>query len=852
MKKIVTIVIAAMAGHLLAGTYTWTGRANNGQWSTAGNWDYDDGNGGMTSPAATSPGGSPSDNVVINGDFSVTYDAGTSGMGDFSPQSGVVVNISNGASVTQDGGSWANFGTGAELVIDGGSYNGGTATSFRLNNGKLTIRNGGSFICANASLERNDSSVLTIESGTMVLGGNYAILSADTLGNGSISSSGELSLRTSVTLDGFNLSCKTLVPQNNPTITMKSGSISTRRTDGPDNSGIYGSCTINILVGKVCSFSALVWNDRTAYEDTYALSRFQYNGNALTEAKFAEIFTVETSTDGDRTRYTIATSEVAGAPAIETVGAIYADNSVSFAVTLAEESATDSVLTVFYDTTDHEHNTDFAWSNSAALVKDETDGAYKTIVSVAAPSRCYYLIRVVSSSAATTVWQAGSVVAADLPTDANVWLGKTGDMTAVANWSKGVLPDQDDVVELNEYFTEGTTLNWSVDAIPAVAGWRQSAAVCVYFDTTLEKPFTIGGDVSLGNGANWTCPGPENEGTIPVYALNISVGGDLTVASGAKIQTGCAKDTEFLRARGYRTCGPNWEVIAISQQNWDGNIVYTYDTPFGSAFAGDGGYSTEVFPEGRSFVSYGSILDPLSWGAAGHGDNFNLNYAGGGVVKIAVSGALTLDGMIESQGFGYPAVTTGGASTGGSINIVTGSLAGSGEINADGGCDRLHGNGSGGRVRVKLTGSSVFPQTVAVHAYGGTRLMGGTVEAVVDGVVDAAAGTVFLQTSADTEGAGVLRIVNSRAGDGATHLPSMLDGDASLASCRVEVGDNAKVRLTSTNKRRARVASLVVRGARVRSGVYTAAELNTAVGSSVFCGDGVLTVGGSGFVVTIR
>ncbi|MBQ3749038.1 MAG: hypothetical protein II863_16650 [Kiritimatiellae bacterium] len=652
MKKLVTIAIAALAGHLLAGTYTWTGNANDGLWSNAGNWNYDG------KAAMSSPGGSPSDNVVIDGDFTVTYDAGTWGIGDFTPQSGVVVTISNGASLTQDGGNWANFGTGAELVIDGGSYNGGTATSFRLNNGKLTIRNGGSFICANASLERNESSVLTIESGTMVLGGNYAILSADTLGKGSISSSGELSLRTSVTLNGFSLSCKTLVPQNTPTITLKEGSLSTRRTDGSDNGGFYGACTVDIIVGKSSSFSALVWNDRTAYADTFGTSRFKYNGNSLTEAEFNDIFTISTSVDGDWTRYTISTEEVAGAPSIASHSASYSESTLIFAAELESSSAADTVLTLYYDTTsDHEHNTSFGWPNVVPLVQDSSDGLFKATVTVPDEALYYYLIGASSESAGQTVWVADTVIAADMPTDSNVWLGNTSDMTVASNWSKNVVPGADDIVEVNRFFSKGDHIDWDVSAVPAVAGWRQDYMTTVIFNSTAETPFTIAGDVNLSAGS-WTHVGPADE---PIEMVNVSVGGALTIGAGARIVTGTGENTDEYdgRPRGYtRGHGPGYLRTA------------------GGSYAGEGGHITNT----TGFVSYGSILNPVSYGSGGWGDG--TGYGGGGVVKLSVGGALTVDGIIRSRGFGYALngvdaqgePTTGGAGSGGSVNITAATM----------------------------------------------------------------------------------------------------------------------------------------------------------------------------------
>ena len=59
MKKLVTIAIAALAGQLIADTYTWTGGAGTSDYATAGNWNVDD------SPATIGP--SETDSVVIDG-----------------------------------------------------------------------------------------------------------------------------------------------------------------------------------------------------------------------------------------------------------------------------------------------------------------------------------------------------------------------------------------------------------------------------------------------------------------------------------------------------------------------------------------------------------------------------------------------------------------------------------------------------------------------------------------------------------------------------------------------------------------------------------------------------------------
>jgi hypothetical protein len=97
MKKLVSIAIAAMAGQLIAGTYTWTGKAGDGLWFTPGNWDYND------AAAATSPGNTLNgDDVVIDGaGVVVTYVPG----GDLDMRAGTTLTVSGGAKLTQNGGA---------------------------------------------------------------------------------------------------------------------------------------------------------------------------------------------------------------------------------------------------------------------------------------------------------------------------------------------------------------------------------------------------------------------------------------------------------------------------------------------------------------------------------------------------------------------------------------------------------------------------------------------------------------------------------------------------------------------------------------------------------------------------
>ena len=126
-KALLTIVaIAAATSILNAGTYTWTGAANDGLWFTAGNWNYDDGGGNVTSPAASAPARNTSDDVIISNGDTVTYVPG----GDWAPTG--TTTISGGSTLVQsDGNSWPNI-QGA-MILDGGHYDSGSAGQIRVN-----------------------------------------------------------------------------------------------------------------------------------------------------------------------------------------------------------------------------------------------------------------------------------------------------------------------------------------------------------------------------------------------------------------------------------------------------------------------------------------------------------------------------------------------------------------------------------------------------------------------------------------------------------------------------------------------------------------------------------------------
>ena len=426
----------------------------------------------------------------------------------------------------------------------------------------------------------------------------------------------------------------------------------------------------------------------------------------------------------------------------------------------------------------------------------------------------------------------------------NAWLGAIStDSSDVNNWSLGSLPDENSIILFSPEYAQ-RDMHWIAGMTPAVAGWNQPYAFnpanrAVFFYTALSTPLTINGDCSL-LGGHWTHNGPS---VTPTNAVAVHIAGNLTVGNSAQIQAGNdALNQVNEQAKGYAFslvsggCGPG----------------YLYGT--GSSFGGEGGTNT---------VTYGSVLNPLSYGSSGYGDN--AGFSGAGLIVLTVAGSTTLNGSIQSTGFGYPG-SGRGASTGGSINLTTAALFGTGAIRANGGTDTLYGSGSGGRIRIKLTAPeatfSGFEGVISAYGSSGnaaTNLPG------------SAAGTIALQTAADSATSAKVIVDNNPYVDGtdgrvmATPLPPLLDTDASFKDTAwilkrygtLRVTQNLKIAALTVEGTTPRIFSdghtltvnaLTINGEVKKAGVYTSAMLP----SGVLVGSGTIVVGQAALVFMIK
>jgi hypothetical protein len=140
----------------------------------------------------------------------------------------------------------------------------------------------------------------------------------------------------------------------------------------------------------------------------------------------------------------------------------------------------------------------------------------------------------------------------------------------------------------------------------------------------------------------------------------------------------------------------------------------------GGGYGGVGGASATGAPGG---TNYGSPTQPTDFGSSGGysfsgSGNQNLSQ-GGGVVRLRVSGSLTVDGRITANGSDGTYDRSGGGA-GGSIWLTARNFNGHGFMTANGGMGELFdgGGGGGGRIAINCTANSFGGPVVALGGYG--------------------------------------------------------------------------------------------------------------------------------------
>ena len=850
-KALAASAAVLLCAQALAGTYTWTGSAGDGLWFSIANWNYDG------APATTSPGNTLNgDDVVIDGaGVVVTYVPG----GDLVTQAGTTLTVSGGASLVQNGGAWPFFH--GNVVIDGGTIdyknNAANPDQVRLE-GRLVLQNGGQLFCnqlvksGNARVVIGTGITYTVD-GTV--GGDASTLYQEMAG-GTLYVGNEFQPANGTTFSGTGtINANIFSPQSANSVVTFNGPNLILRTGTFDGFWQAGGTYINVPAGSTSKFTIMSGfkDANDVYPKTFGSSattpKFRYNGEVIDKDTFISLFTVEdhgAAIDGDTNYADFYLTPVSADEFAFADGFVYAtltsDTTATLSATVDHPGNPASGLVAVYGKTDP-GRTLTGWDHVVDL---GSAAAGEVSTSIALDPGFLYYYRLVATNGTDEVWASPSpatiysMMEPGAPT--NVWTGAVStDSREAANWSLRHVPTASETVFVFDRLHD-VRLDWHPETgSGTVAGWVQPADFAdpkhqVFFHTTNGAPLTVTGDVLLGAGT-WTHGGPSDE---PTKMVNVVVGGSMTVGANARIVAGTSQNYNDNDGapRGYTADhGPGYLRTA------------------GGSFAGEGGHMTNA----TGFVSYGSILDPLSYGSGGHGDS--ANYGGGGIVKLDVAGALTVDGVICSRGFGYPiwgAEVVGGAGSGGSINVTAASLSGAGSIDANGGANGGFGPGSGGRVKIALTGANAdfAAFTGTIEANGGG--MQNATDAAAYDVSPAAAGTVCLMApGADplvkvdnvfryNGGEPTWRVPAGESVAPATHLPAMQDGDTrnALQKTNWELSGRGALRLTQdlrvksltlaetngtqcvyTDGKVLTVKELAIAGTTKRAGVYTATEL---------------------------
>jgi hypothetical protein len=244
---------------------------------------------------------------------------------------------------------------------------------------------------------------------------------------------------------------------------------------------------------------------------------------------------------------------------------------------------------------------------------------------------------------------------------------------------------------------------------------------------------TFAADITISENTAWTA------GTYTYDNVTITNTATLTLTSNSTTGEGVTLQAINLTIDPGATISASGEGCPRDQGTGAGS--YGYWGSGGGGYGGAGG-------DGRNAtggIGYGSITAPHELGSGGGSSVYTaFGGAGGGIIRIAVSGSLTVDGTISAHGdkgdcYSPWEYQCGGGGAGGSIYITAGILTGWGSIVANGGSGggNRGGGGAGGRIALYYT-SNTF--SGVVNAYGGRGYQSGS------------AGTIFTKVAAVTNG----------------------------------------------------------------------------------------------------
>jgi hypothetical protein len=169
------------------------------------------------------------------------------------------------------------------------------------------------------------------------------------------------------------------------------------------------------------------------------------------------------------------------------------------------------------------------------------------------------------------------------------------------------------------------------------------------------------------------------------------------------------------------------------------------DSGSGAGYGGAGGASASGAPGG---TTYGSATQPLDRGSRGglfQSSTYSNFCQGGGAIRLRISQALTINGLLTANGNDAFFDRAGGGS-GGSIWITARTLDGHGYVTANGGAGDPYqgGGGGGGRIAINTRTNHFTGLAIAAGNYGANWGQDGTVV-----ITNIPAPTVIAQNPSD-------------------------------------------------------------------------------------------------------
>ena len=335
-----------------------------------------------------------------------------------------------------------------------------------------------------------------------------------------------------------------------------------------------------------------------------------------------------------------------------------------------------------------------------------------------------------------------------------------------ANWAAGVVPPEGASVcisaartDLAVTLDEAASLREIVFKMDGEAKLSFSVSAALALSETLEvpadvtltanKPIVTAGDFILRAGATLTHAGPGNP---PGGRVDLTADGAVTFEPGATVTV---SGMGYARGSGPGSGGNSYGPVA-SHAGW-------YDW-------------SDYKP------AYGSILSPSTWGSGGFVSGPTT--AGGGAIRIASGGTLTLGCDVTADSFDDAWMS----GTGGSVSLTCGTLVGPGNVSVRSGTSTSTYAGSGGRIAIVQTVAKDFAAWTG-RAWAGNS---GQTSLYLGGP-----GTIYTKSAG---GHGRIEIANGAyKASSYTDFPMADDGDAAKVyrDTALVVSSNATVYLTA-------------------------------------------------------